>query len=342
MNETDLMPKKNLKNIEITTHRKVAGEFLNHDTCRGRKDGRRAPDAYPYSLQAVEAEEMKAKNEARSALQQTAADASSHLEHIDNLIAQNDKDFETLKAQGSMIPESAAAAQHSSASRNGFIALVLTFLDAVGIITILKFIFGGHTLLIVPLGLLLVAAVVFGIKNLLERLSPEKRAFAGKLLVISGCVLVLVGLMGFALLRSQTFNTTISSTDMIDMSQISMGNLLFTIGVGLGLPLVLGVWYESENTKREFAEIPLRFYTQEKQLKKAKAEWLSLLKQVQVLNDGLDDITGDIIRLRSGRYMQGYVSGVMKNKDAGNYIAAIRKYVENVISEKTLNGKGGK
>ncbi len=331
MNQMILKPKKTLKRVEAFSRRKVARDSLNPDTRRGSRDGRKAPDAWSFSLQAIEAEESRAKQEARSTFRQAQHEAKTNLEHIDALLRQNREEQKKLTAEGGILPESVAAAQARSSVRNKFIALTLTFLDAFGVITILRFMFGGHTVFVVPLGILLVAGVVFGIKNLLGHLSPESRAFAAKLLMFSGITLVVTGLVGFALLRSETFNAALIGTDIANAKQISLGNLLFTLGIVLGVPLVIGVWYETENAKSETADISLRLYVPEKKLLKTKTEWLSLSKRVEELDAGLDGITADIIRLRHGRYVRGYINGVRTDQDAGNYINAIMKHSEKVF-----------
>jgi len=336
MNRIILKPKKTLKLVKAFSRRKVASDFLNPDTRRGNKDGKQAPDAWSFSLQAIEAEESRAKEEARSTFRQAQHESKTSLEHIDALLKQNREEQKKLNAEGGMLPESVAAAQRASSVRHKFIALILTFLDAFGVITILRFMFGGRTIFVVPLGILLVAGVVFGIKNLLGHLSPEGRAFAVKLLMFSGIALVVTGLVGFALLRSETFNATLIGTDIANAKQISLGNLLFTLGIVLGVPLVIGVWYETENAKKETADISLRLYVPEKRLLKTKTEWLSLSKRVEELDARLDNITADIIRLRHGRYVRGYINGVRTNQDAGNYINAIMKHSEQVFPARVL------
>ncbi len=311
--------------IEGLSYRKGSGEFLNHDVRRGCKDGRKAPDAWSFSLQAIEAEEVRFKDDFRSVIRQTQADASTNLSHKEYLLKQNNDAEEGLMEDHKMIAESVAQAQHSAAYRDLFIAGFLTCLDAFGLIIILKKIFGGNICLIVPLGILLISAVVFGIKTLLEYQNPEKRTTTGKILVYVGGALVVVGLIGVALLRSVTFNAALAGDGAINIGEISMGNLLFTVGIGIGLPLILGVWFESESSKMKCASIPLMLYAEERLLLKARTALLAKLKRLQEIDNSLDGITPNIIRLRQSRYARGYIKGVRKNQNARQYIEEILK-----------------
>ena len=50
--------------------------------------------------------------------------------------------------------------------------------------------------------------------------------------------------MGFAMLRTVTFDAALTGASLINVEKITLGNLLFTLGLGLGVPLVLGVTFE--------------------------------------------------------------------------------------------------
>ncbi|MBF0560211.1 MAG: hypothetical protein HQL08_15685 [Nitrospirae bacterium] len=327
---------QSMKKIEGLSHRKVAGEFFNTDVRRGSKDGRKAPDAWSFALKAIQAEEMGVRDDSRSIIRQTEAEASANIQYMDNLLKQNKEVQERLWREGSMIPESVAGTQYSTARRDLFFAGILTCLDALGLITILKKIFGGNILLIVPLGILLISAVVFGIKSLLEYQNPEKRKTTAKVLVYAGGGLVIVGLIGVALLRSVTFDAALAGDGAMNMGGMSVGNLLFTIGIGLGLPLVLGVWYETESSKIKASGSPLTLYAEERTLLKARTARQAELKRLQEVDDKLDDITLNIISLRQNRYVRGYVRGARKNQNARQHIDDILKYGQNDSDRKAL------
>ena len=167
------IPLPNTRHIKGLSHRAVAGEFLNPDVRRGRKDGKHAPDAWRVALNAIDAEETRIKDETRSMIRQTQAEAGSRLEHISNGLEQNRVMQEALKNEGRLLPEPVAATQYKAARRDLLIAGLLTILDVAGSVYITKKIFGGNILLIFPVGVLLPAGVIFGVKTLLDHLRPE-------------------------------------------------------------------------------------------------------------------------------------------------------------------------
>ncbi len=327
---------KNVKRIEGLSHRAVSGDFLNADICRGRKDGKRAPDAWSAALQAIEADEQRLKNDARSAIRQKQGEADAHLEHIGNLLEQNKVMREALKNEGRLLTEPVAAAQYASAFRDITIVIFLTLLDAAGMVFIAKKIFGGNVLYYSPIGILLAAGVIFLIKSILEYLSPEERGTVGKIIRYLGGALILIGTTGFALLRSVTFDASLSGDGAINTTTISLGDLLMTIGIGIGLPLILGVLYEEESLKLKAAKIALNPYGEERELWRAKTEWTAHSKRLQEIDDHIDGITANTIKLRQSRYVRGYIKGVRKNPDAKHYIDAILKRGHTASPERPL------
>lgn len=314
---------KNVKRIEGISHRAVDGEFLNPDVCRGRKDGKRAPDAASAALQAIDAEETRIKDDARSAVRQTQGEATAKLEHIENLLQQNKRAQEALKGEGRLLAETVAAAQRKAASFELFLAGLLTFLDIAGVLYIAKKIFGGNVLLISPIGVLMTAGVVFGVKTLLDHLKPEKKILVGKAIMYLGVALIVVGLIGLAMLRTVTFDADLTGNGMINLDRMSLGNLLLMLGLGVGLPLILGVFYETESAKKKAAEIVLVLYREERDLLDLQNAWKAYSKKLEEIDGGLDGITANIIKLRQNRYIRGYIKGVRKNSDAKQYIDAV-------------------
>ncbi len=329
-------PKKVSKGIEGFTHRTTSGEFLNPDVCRGRQDGKMAPDAWSASLYAIEAEEDKFRGDAHSAIKQTQADANIRLEHIDNLLQKNKKTQEHLKKEDRLLPEPVAEAQYSSAMLHLSIIVLLTLIDTAGVVYIAKQIFSGSALLFSSIGILLTSSIVFGVKALLEHLSPERRTFVGKLIMWTGIALIVGGLVGFAMLRTVTFDAALTGASLINVEKITLGNLLFTLGLGLGVPLVLGVTFEQESAKMKAAKISRELYIEEKLLLKAKTEWTALSRRLQEIDDKIDEITLNIIKLRQNRYVRGYVKGIRKDPDATRYIDSILKRNHTAVQKDLL------
>jgi len=324
MNKRIELP-KNVKRIEGLSHRTVSGEFLNPDVCRGRKDGKRAPDAWSAALQAIDAEETRIKDDARSAIRQTQGETQANLEHIENLLLQDREAQETLEREGRMLPETVAAAQYRAAMRDLVIAGLLTILDIAGVLYIAKKVFGGNVLLVSPIGILMTAGVVFGVKTLLEHMQPDRKVLVGKIIMYVGVALIVVGLFGLALLRTVTFDADLAGNGIINTDRMSLGNLLLMLGLGVGLPLILGVFYETESAKVKAARIALVLYDEERRLQNAKNAWTSLSKKLHEIDDRIDDITANIIKLRQNRYVRGYIKGVRKNPEAKQYIDSILK-----------------
>lgn len=330
------MPQKSAKGIEGFTHRVVRGEFFNPDVRRGKKDGKRAPDAWLFSVQAIEAEEHKLRDDARSTIKQKQAEAHAHLDHFGNRLQQNREAQEQLKNDHRMPPEMVAEARYSSAVRDLVIAAFLTLLDIAGVLYIAKMIFGGNILLVSPIGILMTAGVVFGVKTLLEHLSPEKRVIVGKILMYVGGALIAAGLLGLALLRAVTFDFALSGNETMNIQQISIGNLLLMLGLGIGLPLILGVFYESESEKMKEAKIALDLYREERSIQKAHTEWTAFSQRLLEMNDNFDTITANIILLRQNRYIRGFIKGVRKDPNAKQHIDEILKRGRTVSQERTL------
>ncbi len=318
-------PKKTLSRIKGFSHRSVAGEFRNPDVRRGRKDGKHAPDAWSASLYAIEAEENKFRDDAHSMIKQTQAEAKVRLEHIDNLLQKNKETQEHLKKEERLLPEAVAEVQYSAALFHLAIIFLLTLIDTVGVVYIARQIFSGSVLLFSSIGILLTSSVVFGVKALLEHLAPEKRPFFSRLIMWTGIAFIVSGLVGFAMLRTVTFDAALTGSSLINVDKISYGNLLFTIGLGLGVPFIFGVIFEQESSKMRPAKISRELYMEEKLLLKAKTEWTALTNRLQEIDDKIDAITTHIIKLRQKRYLRGYVKGIRKDPDAPRYIDSILK-----------------
>lgn len=315
--------KKAAKIVKGFQHRKVEGEFLNPDTCRGRKDGRNAPDAWLASLQVIEADETNSKEQTRSTIRQTQAEANEHLALIEQSLIANKKTKEKLEEKGHLSPEQIAQSLYNSAVRDLILAILLAIIDLIAVIYIAKQIFGENTLIVVPMGILLTGSVILGIKALLGHLSPERKVLMRKAIIYTGLSLVLIGLVGLTLLRTTTFDIALSGEGAMNVGEVSLGNLLLMIGLGLGAPLVLGVIYEYEAEKLKTAMTSLHAYAEERELLKTKTEWQSLVERLQALDKSLDGVTEQIVKLRQNRYIRGFIRGIQKNPDAEKYIREI-------------------
>lgn len=326
-------PDRSVKHLEGFQHRTVNGELLNPDTCRGRKDGRKAPDAWSASLEAIEAGETKFKEDARSTVRQTQSEADAHLSHIEELLRQNREAQMQLQKENHLLPESVARAQYALATRDLFFAILLTLVDLIAVIFIARTIFGEHILIVAPIGILLTGGIVFGIKTLLEPLSNEKKMLVKRVVIYTGVSLVLTGLVGLVILRSTTFNVGLLGESAMDAKEVSIGNLLMLLGIGLGVPLIVGVLYEAESEKLRAAKIPLELYTEKTELLKVKAEWTALTQKLQEVDNKLDDVTESVIKLRRNRYIRGYMRGVQRNPDSKQYVEIVLNWMR---EKKTL------
>lgn len=317
-------PKKRIKAMKSYQGRREHSHFLglfNKDYWRGRKDGRKAPTACEAALAGIKSDELKELNEVRNGVNQMKGEARTNIAHIEGLLDQNRQKTEAMEAQGELLPEGIAQSVYNTAVSEILLATVLMLCEIGALAGIAKATFGQGMLAALLVAILLSALVAIGVKLFLIMLPPERRTRVKWGVLGSGVVLLLAGLVGFVILRAQTFTGSLTGAG-VDFGQVSLGNLLLMTGITLGVPLICGFFYEDAQQKKHKAGNSLRLYRERDQLKETANEWRVVLQKFEEFDSRLDAVTEQVIASRSNRYIRGFHIGGARNPEAVRMIGS--------------------
>ncbi len=280
----------------------VNNRTLKKDECKGKKLGKKEPDNGKSYLDRIKSEEMGNILKIKKI-------------SCDNPPNQNDKQkppAEKTQNQNENIYSIEELQKYkglrNSATYTIFFAFILIVIDLAVIVIILQQIY--HSLLeVIPIGILLNLVLIFAIKLILEKKEKQDNENVEKLkkyIFYSGFSLVLLGLIGLTVLRAIVFNYTIHRM-AINPTELNTANLLLTLGLGVGAPLIVGVLFESESEKLKNANIYLSSYYE-------------LLKNEKI-NELYEKYKNSFIKTmhsnienRINRFIHGYISGLYKGK----------------------------
>lgn len=289
--------------------------LFNRDYWRGRKDGKRAPVAFQAALGSIEAEELRHKNEVRNGIGQLMAEARTNLEYIDQLKESNNQKMETLRQENGLLSEGMAECEYKSARREVIFASALIICEITALAIIAKSTFGQGMLPALVIAVLLSSLVAFGVKLLLERISQESKSHIKWIILGSGLILTLIGLFGFVILRKETFDIGLTG-GQINLSQISLGNLLLMTGLTLGVPLICGVLYEHALERMKAAGNSLRLYGERRKLSDEYNDLSVELNKLKEFDSRVDAVVEQGIKFRKNKYMRGFHIGGAQNPEA--------------------------
>lgn len=296
--------------------------FFYRDYWRGRKDGRIAPAAWQSALAIIDADELRHRNEVRNYVQQVTGEAKTHLDHIGKLLDGNQKKMEDLRNERRLLAEGAAETEYRTAMKESLLATVLIICEMLGLTFIAKSTFGQGLLPAMVIAVLLSALVAFGVKLLLSKVSPERKGQIKWIVLLLGLILTAVGLIGFVVLRAETFKSGLMGGDL-NLGQISLGNILLMTGLTLGVPLICGVLYESAQERISIAGNSLRLYRERATLMAVGNDWSVTLRKLEEFDARLDPVTNQTIAFRKHKYLRGFHIGGARNPEAAKHFAQI-------------------
>ena len=293
--------------------------FGDPDFRRGRKDGRISPSAWRDSLQAIRNDELQTKEEIRNILAQNISDAQDTLLRFPELREQNRQKSEALAAEGGLMPEAGALSQLKTANFERAFAIFLLICEIVSLALVAKSTFGNGILGALTVAILLSSIIAFATRMLLAKISPENKARLRIGMLVTGCLFGATGLIGFVILRAQTFAKD-ATGGPVDFSQLNTGNMLLMAGITLGVPLVVGVLYDEAVEKRTMAMNSLKLYRDRNQIDSRESEWRVTLGKLQAYDAHLDELTERIIGSRQSSYRRGFHRSAAGNPDASPHM----------------------
>jgi hypothetical protein len=306
-------------NQENRKKRRSWNLFGDPDFRRGRKDGRISPSAWRDSLLAIREDEQQTKTETRNILAQNISMSNDTLQFFPVLRDQNRQKSEVLAAEGGLMPEASAASQLKTANFERAFAIFLLVCEIVSLALVAKSTFGNGILGALAVAILLSSIIAFATRLLLAKVSPEKKARLRTGMVVTGFLLGAAGLIGFVILRAQTFSMGLTG-GAIDYSQLNTGNMLLMAGITLGVPLVVGVLYDESVEKRTMALNSLNLYRDRNLIDAREAEWRTTLGKLQEYDGHLDELTERIIGSRQASYRRGFHRSASGNPDAAPHV----------------------
>lgn len=306
--------KSNMTAYRSKSDKTLFGLF-NMDFWRGKRDGKKSPLAGQTSVDLIQSEEQLNRNETRSAIHQNIGDRMSRLSHNELKQKDNQQQISDLEAVGGLIPEPVAQSLYSSAWRMMVLSVVLMIVEVCGLFSVAKSTFGNGFMSALAVAFLLSTSIAIGVHLILSKVSPERSSTLRMALIVTGCLLSVTGLVGFVLLRAETFTGSITGGQM-DFQQIGLGNMLLMAGLTLGVPLLAGSLFDDAMNKFHKSRNSLNLYGEKNRLLNEQGELNTRVKRLDEFDHKLDPICDRIIASRQGRYIRGFHRGASGNPDA--------------------------
>jgi len=293
--------------------------FGDPDFRRGRKDARISPSAWRDSLQAIRDDELQTKEEIRNILAQNIRDSQETLHRFPDLREQNRQKTEALAAEGGLMPEAGAFSQMKTANFERAFAIFLLICEIVSLSLVAKSTFGNGILGALTVAILLSSIIAFATRMLLAKISPENKDRLRIGMLVTGCLLGGAGLVGFVILRAQTFAIGLNGGS-VDFGQLNTGNMLLMAGITLGVPLIVGVLYDEAVEKRTMALNSLNLYRDRNLIDSRESEWRVALGKLEEYDAHLNDLTERIIGSRQSSYRRGFHRSAAGNPEAAPHM----------------------
>jgi hypothetical protein len=158
--------------------------------------------------------------------------------------------------------------------------------------------------------------VAIGVDLLLSKIqTPQHVARLRLCFIVAGVLLAAIGLIGFVLLRAETFTGSMTGQQM-NFHQLSQGNLLLMLGLTLGVPLIVGTLLEDAMARFRRSKDSIKLFRSKADLMREEVELKQILGRMQAFNDQLDGVSNEIIKSRQGRYIRGYARGARFTPEA--------------------------
>jgi hypothetical protein len=314
-------PAKSMKTVKLYQGRSRTFLGINFDYLRGKRIGRRAPAALPVSLETVEAQELRLRDETRGSVRQFLARARTTLEHLSKLQADTERQARELEKTGALLPEATALAHKRAATWEMIAAVFLILCEVGGLMWIMRNAFG-----LPPAGALMIAAATTlmlsaSVKVVLATLPERYRPLAKRVLGIGGLLLAIMGLVGVVILREAIFSEALGG-GQLNLAQMTLGSTISITGMTIGLPLTSGVlWTEAQETLRA-ARSSLDLFRTRARYEEMAGQWRIALSSMEEVDARLDQVAERVIAIRKGDIIRGFHMGASGNP-AGNEQASM-------------------
>jgi len=288
---------------------------ISKDYWRGRHDGKKAPTACEPALGAVEAAERRYREETRNGIRQAKEEANAVIGFYDDQLEGNKVKMETMQNDGTLVSEPVANAEYRAALRDTIIASLLMACEIVGLAEIGKGMFGQGFLSAVIIAVLISLTTAGLVKYFLSKTSDKRKKMVQITLAVTGGIILITGLIGFVVLRSETFTGGLTGGN-VNFDNIWWGNLLLVIGITLGVPCVAGAFYEDASEKLKLSKSSKDLYAEKQNLTVSRNAWDVQLKKLEEFDKQLDGVTDQEISFRKNRYVRGFHIGSRRDPEA--------------------------
>jgi hypothetical protein len=288
---------------------------LSKDYWRGRKDGKKAPTACESALGAVEAAEMRYREETRNGLRQAQEEAKAVIAFYDDQINANAVKMGAMETARTLVPEPVANAEYRAALKDSVIASLLMVLEIIGLAEIGKGMFGQGFISALIIAFLISLTSALLVKYFLSNTPDVGKKTVKRILSAAGFIFLATGLVGFVILRSETFTGGLTGGSF-NFDHIWWGNLLLIIGITLGVPCVAGALYEDASEKLKLSKSSKDLYSERQNLTVSRNAWDVQLKKLEEFDKQLNGITDQEISFRKNRYVRGFHIGSRRNTEA--------------------------
>lgn len=295
---------------------------ISKDYWRGRKDGNKAPTACKSALGAVEAAEMRYREETRNGIRQAKEEANAVISFYDDQLEANKVKMETMKSDGTLVPEPVANAEYRAALKDNIIASLLMVFEIIGLAEIGKGMFGQGFIPALIIAFLISLTSALLVKYFLKNIPDTSKKTVKMTLSAAGFIFLVTGLVGFVVLRSETFTGGLTGGN-VNFNHIWWGNLLLVIGITLGVPCVAGALYEDASEKLRLSKSSKDLYTEKQNLTVDRNAWDVQLKKLEEFDKQLNGVTDQEISFRKNRYVRGFHIGSRRDPEAVREIQRI-------------------
>ncbi len=290
---------------------------ISKDYWRGRKDGKIAPAACYAALSGIEAAELRYQEQTRNGILQAKEEAKSIIASYDNLLEANQAKVDSMKDAGTLVPEPVANSEYRAAWKETFIASLLMTFEIFGLADIGKGMFGQGLVSALIIAVLISLCSALLVKYALNNITETWKRTTKLIVAVAGFIFLCTGLLGFVVLRSETFAGGLMGGNF-NFNHIWWGNLLLMIGLTLGVPCVSGALYEDASERLKLSRSSRDLYIEKGELLAGRNVWDVQLRKLEEFDRKLDDITRQEISFRKNRYIRGFHIGGRKNVEAAN------------------------
>lgn len=295
----------------------VFGE--NPDFRMGKRDASISPSAWENSLAGISHEETLRQQEIKNVLAQNIRDSRETISRFPDLYERNHHNTEELRLSNGLLPEATTVTVLRIGNAEMALSWFLLIVEIAGLTHVAKQSFGLGLLAALTMAILVTTLGAVAMNKLLSNVSPGVKQKLKWIMPMAGGCLMVVGLLGFVLLREVAFNATLMD-GAVDLKQLGVGNLLLMAGITLGTPLMVGILQEDASEKRKMGMNSLLLYQERQLLQSREADWKTVLGKFEEYDGQLEDLTRCKIQSRHSSYKKGYHRRAGKNPKAAPFL----------------------